>query len=477
MFMIEAEYRQHLDENLNNNPLTEALRVELQKNDFIRKITINSNIQSNFWSLPMIYQTTQLRQLTDVHIPLPQTWNMYNKFIGLILYSYSQRNPFSRDTMLLRTEIADRLRNGTFERGIPVGLTTAPSVLVSGDSGTGKTTTIRTVLRQIPQVIQHTSYKGKHFVTKQLTWISFDLPPNGAPKAMAANFFRAVDMALGTSYATEWDARQKESVDKHLSGMQQVAVEHNLGMAHVDELQFMLAYIKSPNSPSLQILESLFNKIGVPIVQSCTAEGVALFDTLVIGDHRIGADMTTVRRMLNDRAFKFLNHDIESDYFIQLFDTLFPEGLINAGRGSDRVTFRNKFHELSCGLPAIMIRLALLHHETLVNLLSKPEIQSKNYHTYDVALLVRVYKNQFSLIDPALVQYRRGNKQAYESTIRAETNNTKYSNGEAKDQRREVADIAPKVIKSIDSPNPMLSVSDRPMVGDFLQGFGDDVDG
>ncbi|KJG05902.1 hypothetical protein UB33_11080 [Photobacterium angustum] len=471
MIEIEANYQPHLDENLNGNPLTEAITVELDKKAFLREITCTPKIQQNFWSLPPIYQMTQLRQLTDVHQPLPQAWNLYNKLLGLILYSYTRRNPFSREMILQKTNIAEELRKGRFTKGVPVGLTTAPSVLISGDSGTGKTTTIRTLLRKIPQVIHHINYRGRHFANKQLTWVSFDLPPNGAPKAMAANFFRAVDIALGTDYAAEWDERQKDSIDKHLSGMQQVAAEHNLGLAHVDELQFMLAYAKTPNSPSLQILESLFNKIGVPIVQSSTAEGVALFDTLETGDHRIGPDMTTVRRMLNDRAFQFSNHGVNSEYFNTLFDTLFPTGLIYDVNGSDVMAFRNRFHQLSCGLPAVMIRLALLHHETLLTLLSKTVAGASGYQTYDVNLLNRVYKNQFNLIDPALAQYRRGDKLGYEDSIRAETQKTVYSNQDMKKEQKKLSKKTPNVIKTEHAERLIMGVNEHMSQKDFLQGF------
>lgn len=476
MIAIEAQYEPHPDMNLNGNPLTEAITVELDKEAFLRSIASKPNIQDNFWSLPPFYQMTQLRQLTDIHAPLPQTWNMYNKLLGLILYSYTRRDPFSREMMMLRTSVAEQIRKGTFNQNLPLGLTTAPSVLVSGDSGTGKTTTIRTVLRSIPQVIQHTSYNGKHFTTKQLAWVSFDLPPNGAPKAMAANFFRSVDIALGTSYTDEWNSRSKDSVERHLSGMQQVALEHNLGLAHVDELQFMLAYAKHPNSPSLQILESLFNKMGIPIVQSCTAEGLKLFDALPDGDHRIGTDATTVRRMLNDRAFPFSNHMGDSGYFRELFSTLFPEGLIRHSNPNDLYAFRDKFYQLSCGLPAIMIRLALLHHESLVNLLGKPEIQHKGYHTYDVNLLERVYKNQFSLIDPALAQYRRGDKGGYESSIRMENQTTVYTNAERKEQEEKIVKNPPQVIKTDGPENLMLGVQNKLTDDEFLSGFGGNVD-
>ncbi len=476
MIEIDAVYVPHLDQNLNGNPLSEAIKVCLDRDALLSGIVSKPNIQANFWSLPPFYQMTQLRQLTDVHQPLPQTWLMYNKIMSMILYSYVGRAPFSPEMVRLKSRLAEQMRQDRARFVHPVGLTTAPSALVTGDSGTGKTTMIRTLQAGIPQVINHCSYKGKHFANKQLVWVSFDLPPTGSAKAMAVNFFRAVDVALGTEYADEWSARDRESVDKHLTAMQLVALEHNLGMAHVDELQFMLAYSKSPNSPNLQILEALFNKIGVPILQSCTAEGVDVFKTLPSGDYRVGTDTTTVRRMLNDREYRLSNHEVSSTYFSELFDSLFPEALTHPESPKEaRESFKVKFHKLSCGLPAIMIRLALLHHETLVNLLENSSTDG-GYHTYHEGLLEMVYRNQFSLIDPALVQYRRGDKSGYEKSIRTESNKTAYTNTEVVEERKKVPKKKATVVKTElpENQNLMLGMDTQSSKGAFLQGLEDD---
>ncbi|WP_026970856.1 ATP-binding protein [Aliagarivorans marinus] len=476
MIVIDAEYATHPDANLNGNPLSEAIEVSLDRDVLLNNIVSKPNIQTNFWSLPPFYQMTQLRQLTDAHQPLPQTWLMYNKIMSMILYSYVRRDPFSPEMVRLKSRLAEQMRQEKVKFIHPVGLTTAPSALVTGDSGTGKTTMIRTLQSGIPQVVNHRSYKGKHFANKQLVWVSFDLPPTGSAKAMAVNFFRAVDAALGTEYADEWSARDRESVDKHLTAMQICALEHNLGMAHVDELQFMLGYSKSLNSPNLQILEALFNKIGVPILQSCTAEGVDVFKALPSGDYRIGTDTTTVRRMLNDREYRLSNHDLSSTYFSELFDSLFPKALEHPLTPKDaREGFKSKFHKLSCGLPAIMIRLALLHHETLVNLLENSN-SNDGYHTYHEGLLEMVYRNQFSLIDPALAQYRRGDKSGYEKSIRTDSSKTAYSNAEVVEERKKVPKKKVEIVKTEipENQNLMLGVDSLSSEGEFLQGLEDD---
>ncbi len=459
MKLHKTNYIEHPDANLNGNPLSEAIQVEISKKNLYRAISHKSFIQKNFWELPEIYQQTQLRQLTEVHVPLPQTWNLYNKMMSLILFGYVRRNPMSKEMRMFNARLAECMRSGKmFNPGAQSGIgpTTAPAALVKGDSGCGKTKGIRGILEQIPQVIVHTSYKGEHFKKEQLTWISFDLPPNGSPKAMTANFFRAVDNALGSNYAAEWSDNEKYSVDKLMAAMQHVASTHCLGLVHIDELQFMLGYKKIKDSPSLQTLETLFNKIGVPIIQSSTQQGIDIFETLKEGDHRLGHDMTTVRRMLNDRQFNFTTHLLDSEYFDELFNVLFPSGIIYGPKSKEIIkAFKAKFNDLSCGLPAIMTRLAHMHHESLMTLLQKTASESKSYSTFDTSLLQKVFNNQFGLIAPALVELRSGNRLAYEKSIRnSDTKKTTFSNTEMKKETKksERTLSTPKVLKSEQHP-------------------------
>lgn len=479
--MIKAEYHPHLDPNLNDNPLSETIQVELFEESFLKKLTVITNIVPNFWELPEIYQLTQLRQLTDVYIPDPQAWRIHNKIMSLLLFCYVHRNPFSKTMQILMRKISHSLKHQEMFDGQVAGMSTAPACLVYGESGTGKTTTIRKVLGTIPQAIEHTSYKGEHFKKLQLVWVSFDLPANGSPKAMCANFFRAVDKALGTSYHDIWIGQndKKYSVDSLMAAMQSIAANHYLGVVHVDELQFMLGYGKIKGSPNLQTLETLFNKIGVPIIQSSTQIGVELFDTLKESDHRLGHDMSTVRRMLNDRQFKFVLHPKNSVHFNNLFDALFPQELLLNNDESNREQFKGKFHELSVSLPAIMVRLALLHHETLKALINKPGQSEKYRSTFDIILLERVYQNQFHLIDSALSALRKGNRKLFEQKIRA--NNSKkavYSNEEAKEAKK--ADKTneaklPQVKKSDDTPHSDVKLVDFNLLAqEICTGVGGD---
>ena len=411
---LKAVYKKHKVPQLCGNPLTEALAIIYDKEALMK--SVEQKIEAvEFWSLETIYQQTILQGFAQIHVSTPQFYSLYSKLISLLLHTYGQVHPFSADSNRNKYKLASFTndRKAKWKPNVHLaGRTTASSLIVHGLSGVGKTTEIRAALSCITQVIEHHQYNGHHYRQDQLVWISIDLPSTPSIKALALNFFLAVDNALGcTNYYEEWSKKSNASVDRHLNAMRQVAIVHELGLVHIDELQFMLKYAKSKDSPTLQTLEALFNKIGIPIILSCTTQGLALFD-MCSSPMGLMQDMTTTRRMLNDREYKFDVHKITSPYFKRLFDALFPKFLLWPGTTLNEEFF-HKFHLLSCGLPAIMTRLAHMYHETHLQLRAR----SSGRVPSATKLLESVYEHQFRLIDPALTQLRRNRIEQYEKVL------------------------------------------------------------
>lgn len=407
----EANYQNHPSELYNGNPLTETLQFHLDSKSLTNAITRSNKLSSNFHEIPNIYQEAEIDSLRNFYCPLSETWAIYRKVCSFILNGYVYKNPFSPQSIKLIAELSKNVKERN-EFGF-VSTTTAPSSLAVGPSGSGKTTAIRSILGATPQVIHHSNFRGRPFNATQLVWISFDLPSTNSPKALALNFFKAVDLALGTTYNEEWSSRKHLSVDAHLNEIQLIAAAHYIGIVHIDEIQFMTDYSKSDNSPSLKTIEALFNKIGVPVLLSSTEQGISLFEATRSIDPRQGLDMTTSRRMLNDQEFRFKPLTYPSNKFDQYIGQLFPEGIIH-GPLDAKDQFFELFHVLSCGLPAFMTRLGLLYHRFCLELALTT---GRKVNTFNPDLLQKVYKNQFKLIEPALDEFRRGNIRAYEGKL------------------------------------------------------------
>lgn len=436
---VEAVYYNHADEGLNDNPLSQAIPVIESHSEVTSALQKRPIFQKNFWDLSPIYQKTQQRLLTTIHEPHSWCSTLYDDIVSQILFGYVERHPFLSTTRRMQMEVAENARRkkaedihkGLFDTPRTWITTTAPCSVGHGPSGCSKTTTIRQVLSLIPQVIEHTQYDGIPFRQDQLTWVSFDLPPTAAPKALALSFFKAVDRALNTNYYSEWTVRSKDSIEHHYAAMQVIAANHYLGFIHIDEVQFMLKYAKSKDSPTLPVIEALFNKIGVPTLLTCTSEGMELFDTTPAQFTDEIDDITTTRRVFSEENYPFSTCSYDSKFFNQLFDAFFPTSICVGGKPPTE-EFKKLFHEMSAGLPAIITRLARLFHKSAITLAQSGDDQCP------LTLLLEVYESKFGMLDNALEQLRRGNEKAFEAALKKnKQDKVAWTNEEMKEQTKQ----------------------------------------
>ncbi|WP_199526755.1 ATP-binding protein [Pseudoalteromonas sp. bablab_jr004] len=450
--VVPAVYREHLDTVLNNNPLTEALSVMLKREEVIKKLHKPHPTANDFTEFPSFYKKTQINHFRKVVSPHPHSFYMYHKFMELILCGYVDRNPFQPNYLNQRTTIGENAIEGVYDDNLNLSfsISSAPSCVVTGISGTSKTTTVRSVLSLIPQVIEHESFHGKPFQTKQLTYVSFDCAASKSPKALALSFFAAVDAVLNTQYFKIWEKRSKESVERFYANMQLVAAKHHIGLIHIDEVQFFLKHITSADSPNLTVIESLFNKIGIPVVLSCTLEGLELFEPIPSKDPSKYPDMTTTRRMLDEREFDFGAYSLGSDEFNKIFTDFFPDRICRGSVPKD--VFKAEFHRLTVGIPAIINRLARLHHE---------QVTIKKKKTDDIEILNQVYRSQFRHIDFALEQLRMADQTA-------SPNETQLKNYEEALPRDSKGNAVWEVKKTGDNDKPAVvhQVPDIPEYGE-----------
>jgi hypothetical protein len=414
---VTAHYRKHQDLALNGNPLTEAIQVVEDEKLVLEQLTNIPTMQSNFWRLNNFYKKTQLNELRYIYLPDSKLAPfLYYEFMEQILCSYKRRNPFSAEQNRLTMVLAEKVQE---ENYLPIlsnipGITTAQSSLVHGPSGVGKTLTLRNTLSLIPQKIEHTAYNGRPFRKTHITWLSFDCPATASPKALALSFFRALDAALGEPrYAPKYQNRDRISVE-HLYGvMQQLATKYHIGLIHFDELQFFLQFINSKNSPNLQIIESLFNKLGIPVFLSCTPQGLALFE-LIESEPNEMPKTETLRRMVNEREYPMNPFKLASEDFNKLFNAFYQRDIcINGIEPSEE--FKTHFYYLTGGLQSLITRLARLHIKKMILRAAVPENNVTRID--DKKQLDEIFKRQFHRWGPALKYLRSNNLVAFEKTM------------------------------------------------------------
>ncbi|MBA6339608.1 AAA family ATPase [Colwellia sp. MB02u-10] len=381
---------------MSNNPLqafTKYLKNPAELlNDLAKPLAANSSFEEQW-----INDAVSSISLRKIYIPHGKLLYLYQKIVGVILYGYEQKEIDSNVIVRLLVHLIEK---GKAKDKALFSLnsydTTLPSIFVSGISGVGKTKTIKTVLSNIPQVIEHYDPVTEGITHKQVVWLSFNCSPSMSMKGFVLNFFKAIDDILNTGYYKEWSVKSRgTSVDQHTIEMQKVTLIHSIGLIHVDELQFLINKSSIKDSASISKVEATFNEVKVPMLLSCTAQGVAwLKNNESLVQHQ---EITLVRRLCSDAHIEFHPIDYDSQFFNQFIENFFENNT------SDKCTkapegFKTLFIKLTAGLIAAMTRLASLYIEMI-------KLRGV-INFYDNGELLRVFHNNFKLYEPALEALR-----------------------------------------------------------------------
>lgn len=396
-----------------NNPLIECIPIIESEVDFYNAIKTTPELPVGLWDYDNFSAMDYFSELEVAYLPHPSAWTLYLHFIQQIKSGYRSKNPLDKSGQCFINTVITR---GNFEQKYAIPKRNkahagkAKCSFAKGISGVGKSEVINTVLSCIPQVIRHVEYNSTPLIMDQLVWVSIDVSASNSLKGLALNFFTALDEQLGTSYAYN-NRALRNPVDFYIGAIRELCAKHMIGFVHIDECQHLLKSIKSGESATLEHLESLFNRIGIPMLMTSTPEGAKLF----FNDNDEGSSprVQNVRRLMSERVYEFEPIDINSKFYHTFFDLFLPKYLFTDSE-VQKNEFRHRVHYLTFGIHAIIARLLRLFFEAAHKLNLTPE----NVNTGEYfSLLDKVYLQHFEAISLSIAQLRQNKAQEYEYMI------------------------------------------------------------
>ena len=412
MNVVEANYSKYQLAEASNNPLVAALPEPLDPKKMVQATSKRIIVPEKVLEMGDFWRKTIIEGMRETYLPDPDFLPLYHA-INVVLFSgYLSRNPLSSETMSLGYRVATDQK-----LCLSVNDTVCTAILLMGLSGRGKTLAVRRVLSLLPQVIRHTEFNGASFQHDQLVYVCMEVAGNKKQRGFLANFFFAVDEALGTTYFKEHCVKSAD-VSTMLKHARLVAIRHSIGLIFVDEIQRCVSSSSEAEWTTLNFIESVFNAIRVPVVSAGTYGAAPLFDKT----------MSTTRRLTSGRTFDYNRLSGDTGYWKRLVDAFYyPELLKKDFRFNESISA--VAHDLSQGLPGVLARLMTRSYDYAIE---------SGEEKISVDLMRQVFDLQFEALKPALKALKTGNYGVYEDLARPRGHLVDLNSTSASDNTREV---------------------------------------
>lgn len=366
-------------------PLIEALPDILDEKEAAKKIKILQKFNSDELTLPASRRKHCVERLSTFIIPLNKHLDLEQKMSIFIRKGYLSRNITNADDVrrmryammhFQRPDIAE-LEKGKFNIPLP----TSSGLGIIGISGAGKSSGISRILNIYPQIIIHEKYQ-----LKQLVWMKIDCPVTGTIKQLCLNFISEISELMG---GVDYKDYERYKTDELIRVMSSQALQHNLGVLVIDEIQYLHEVKSGGAAIMLNFFNTLINTIGVPIVLIGTPKARHLFTKEFRNIKRI-TDQGSVdwdRLKEDDGDWKTLLDYIWDHQWTLNKMELTPE-------------LEEAMYYESQGIPDLVIKIFKESQKRVIG----------NSELITTSVIHSVAKDQFQLLQPPLNALRSGKK-------------------------------------------------------------------
>ena len=288
----DAVYKKTPISEYDGNPFIECLPPIMSVEEFLQATSLYPNFSPDERMLPIHYRRHFIKRLDSLLIPTSEMVEAHNTLDVELRQSYVARDPRRSES---RAAMYGRATIGKISHDA------APNcLLLTGLSGSGKSTVLEAILGVYPQVIVHRNIMPGIELQHQVVWLKVDCPHDAGLRGLCLAIWEAFDKLLGTNYLSEWSS-SRTSIEELLKGISQLINNLRLGVLALDELQHLQAAKAGGQEKMLNFFVTLINEIHVPLIfaGTYTLERI-VSDQLRNARRATGTGTVTIPRLTRD---------------------------------------------------------------------------------------------------------------------------------------------------------------------------------
>lgn len=246
--VVKAVY----DVKISDNPFLAAMPEMLSANEYQEAVKGFPPLPSRLSELSFEERRQEISILASLFIPMPFMYALYDALYRAIRTTYTTK------TELESIRQINALATG---REAFQYATQADTGSVLGVPGIGKTSVIRRSLALMPQVIEHTEYRGNPFFCKQVLYLRVECPSDCSVKTLAMNLIAALDKAIGSEYLNVLLSLRSAAASAIAAQIKILCISHHVGLILVDEIQNVISTAQKNHQtkPLIKFLVKLTN--------------------------------------------------------------------------------------------------------------------------------------------------------------------------------------------------------------------------
>ncbi|RXE96010.1 ATP-binding protein [Pseudoalteromonas phenolica O-BC30] len=296
--IMTVKYQNLKTRSLKGNPLAEAIHPRLNESEFEDMVTDEITVPDDIEEYSNYEKELEALSLMKTVSPTSMYYETYCDLYNVLMAGFMSRNPLSDEQK--------RYNNLISTRQIESEKTSSECMIVTGLSGTGKSTLMNTVLDIFEQTHSHTK-DGKYGVSfQQIVYIKCDIPANASADGVCSRIIREIDKLTNDGRSKDFKLTKGKKIEDTIDNIVAACSTLGLGMLIFDEVQNIAFASAGDKTKIFRLMNDMTNIAKIPVINIGTTKAIKTFETEFSNIRRLGLPVDLVNFKADEEDWQLL---------------------------------------------------------------------------------------------------------------------------------------------------------------------------